>query len=344
MKTIGRVRRWLLPFLAAASVAGCTAVPVDRATSPGAFSFALIGDMPYGPGELAPFERVIDALNDDASLRFVLHAGDIKGGGERCDDALLRERHAQLQRIRAPLVYAIGDNEWTDCHRGSNGAYAPLERLAFVRRLFFSDPTRSGGRSPLALESQAVLDPVRPAYVEHAMFMQQGVLFVTLHVVGSRNDLEPWTGIDAADSIAVPRADRRAEFDDREAAVLAWIDRAFDEARERRVAGVVLLWQANPGIERPVGDPARAGFESVLGRLKSRALDFGKPVLLAHGDHHELLIDQPFARDAEPPPRVPRFTRIQGYGSPRIHWVRVTVDPGSAALFRFEPQRVVGND
>jgi hypothetical protein len=83
------------------------------------------------------------------------------------------------------------------------------------------------------------------------------------------------------------------------------------------------------------------GFEAVLERLKARTVAYGKPVLLAHGDHHELLIDQPWNRDAEPAPKAPRFTRIQGYGSPRIAWVRIVVDPSTAGLFSFEPQWAV---
>lgn len=334
---VDRVGRLLVLAVGLAS-AGCALEPRAGAISTGAFSFALIGDMPYGPAEVPRFDRLIDAINADDSVGLVVHVGDIKGGGERCDDALLRERHTQLQRIQAPWVYAIGDNEWTDCHRVSNGSYEPLERLAFLRRLFFGDPSRSGGRLPLVVEPQSSLDPIHPAYVEHALFVHHGVLFATLNVVGSRNDLEPWSGIDPNDSAAVPRPDRQAEFDARQAAALAWIDRAFDEAIRRDVAGVVIVWQANPGIERSAGDPQRVGFEAVLERLKLRTVAYGKPVLLAHGDQHELLIDQPWNRDAEPSPKAPGFTRIQGYGSPRIAWVRIGVDPSTARLFRFDPQ------
>jgi hypothetical protein len=37
-----------------------------------------------------------------------------------------------------PVIYSVGDNEWTDCLRVNNGAYAPLERLALIRRTFFA--------------------------------------------------------------------------------------------------------------------------------------------------------------------------------------------------------------
>ncbi|MBA2722894.1 MAG: hypothetical protein H0U56_08350 [Methylibium sp.] len=73
--------------------------------------------------------------------------------------------------------------------------------------------------------------------------------------------------------------------------MLTWIDRAFDTAVETDAAGVFLAMQANPGIDRPVGDPLRVGFESVLERLKQHAALFGRPVVMAHGDTHELIID-----------------------------------------------------
>lgn len=330
--------------LMAAAGAACAQAPAQSETANAAFSFALIGDLPYSPAQVVPVDRMIDAINADAAVRFVLHAGDVKGGGERCDDALLRERHAQLQRVRSALVYTVGDNEWTDCHRANNGAWLPTERLAFVRQLFFADPARSGGQQPIALTAQPAVDAAHGAYVEHALFVRHRVVFSTVHVVGSANNLAPWSGIDASDSLAAPRADRLAEFNARQAAALAWIDRTFDEAQQRDAAGVVVLWQANPGIEKPVGDPARVGFEAVLAKLKARSAAFGRPVLLAHGDFHELLIDQPLARDAEPAPKVARFTRLQGIGSPRIHWVKVTVDPKTAEVFAFEAKRVEGND
>lgn len=180
-------------------------------------------------------------------------------------------------------------------------------------------------------------------FVENVLFEHDKVVFATLHVVGSNNNLAPWSGIDAADSAASPRADRKAEFDARQAAAPAWIDRTFDEAWSRQAAGVFLLMQANPGIEHKPDSAQRAGFEPVLAKPKARALAFGLPVVLAHGDFHELLIDMPLVRDAEPAPRVPRFTRIQGFGSPRLHWVKVVVDPRSDAVFRFEPQLVAAN-
>ncbi len=63
-----------------------------------AFTFALIGDGPYGAGAVARFDRMLDEINADREVAFVLHAGDIKSASESCGDELLQARFAQLQR------------------------------------------------------------------------------------------------------------------------------------------------------------------------------------------------------------------------------------------------------
>jgi hypothetical protein len=338
----------LLSFLLSAALAtsACTAIASsltpDNESSNGPVSFALIGDMPYSPAQYGQIDRLIADINSDAQVKFVLHVGDVKGGGERCDDALLVERHRQLQALRAALVYTPGDNEWTDCHRTSNGSYLPTERLAFLRQLFFADPTRSGGQRTMAVQPQSAL-PGFGTFVENAMFVRNRVVFATVHVVGSNNNLAPWSGYDNSDTLATPRADRIAEFNARQAAALAWIDRVFDTAEGSGAAGVLISMQANPLFELASSDPARSGFNAVLAKLKARALAFAKPVVLAHGDFHEFVVDMPLSRDAEPGPRVRHFTRVQGFGSPRLHWVKVTADPKSANVFGFEPRLVPGN-
>ena len=64
------------------------------------------------------------------------------------------------------VVYTPGDNEWTDCHRRSNGGYDPLERLGKIRQLFYS-PTKSRGMNPITLVSQAQMQPAYSAFVEN---------------------------------------------------------------------------------------------------------------------------------------------------------------------------------
>ncbi len=299
-----------------------------------AFSFALIGDAPYSAAESVLFERVLDEINADASIRLVLHTGDLKGGRESCGDELLRARHGQLQRLRAPLVITPGDNDWTDCHRPAAGAYHPLERLAALRAIFFADPRRTMGGAPLAVQPQSDVPGFAP-FVENVRFVHEGVVFATLHVVGSNNGLEPWRGIDPRDSPRAPRADRLQEFTHRQAASLAWLDAAFAHARSIDAPAVVLLMHANPRFDLPRGDPRRAGFDALLEQLAQRAAQLGRPVLLAHGDFHRFLVDRPLDVESADP-RAPNLVRVQGFGSPWLRWVKVTVDPGAPSPFRFE--------
>ena len=49
------------------------------------FSFAAIGDVPYGP--LSELTAVADTLNKN-KLAFTIHVGDIKSGSSVCSDEI----------------------------------------------------------------------------------------------------------------------------------------------------------------------------------------------------------------------------------------------------------------
>ncbi len=70
--------------------------------------------------------------------------------------------------------------------------------------------------------------------------------------------------------------------------------------------------------------------------------DLDKPVAFLHGDLHRFRIDHPLF-SAKTNRRFENFIRVETYGSPDIHWVRVTVDPASSQLFCFDPQIVPEN-
>ncbi|QBQ55927.1 metallophosphoesterase [Nitrosococcus wardiae] len=307
--------------------------------SPGAeFSFALIGDLPYEDEQVASFNRLIDHVNRDCTVQFILHAGDIKGGGERCDNDRILARFAQYQRFNRAFIYTPGDNEWTDCHRLSSGGYYPLERLDFLRRTFFPAPDQSTGRHPIRVLSQSEVRGFED-FVENVMFVRNNVVFGTLHVVGSNNDLRPWTGFDPFDSVDHPRDDRLAEFKRRRDAVLAWLDAIFGQAKEIETRGIFITMQADPRFDLPQDDPDRTGFKEIINHLRELTAIFKKPVVLAHGDFHEYWVDKPFDTPHDDP-RLPHFTRIQTFGSPRVNWVKVGIAPHLPALFVFE-QKII---
>lgn len=153
------------------------------------YTFAVIGDIPYGEAQIANFPKVIAQINADPSVRWVDHLGDIKDGSSACSDAYFEMIRKGFERFADPLVYTIGDNEWTDCHRPADGGYNPLERLAKVRSLFFAHPGRTLGQHRADVVSQA--DQGLP---EDVRWERAGMSFATLHIVGSNNGLEPWTG------------------------------------------------------------------------------------------------------------------------------------------------------
>ena len=63
----------------------------------GAFSFALIGDMPYSPTDSVRFGRLVEEINRAEGLEWVVHVGDIKGGSSPCTDGLLQSRFEWFQ-------------------------------------------------------------------------------------------------------------------------------------------------------------------------------------------------------------------------------------------------------
>jgi len=286
----------------------------------GRFTVAVLGDTPYGDEQRAQFPALVEDINADRKVRLVLHAGDVKNGSSTCDDARLADLAALYNTFEDPFVLTPGDNEWTDCHRVSAGSYLPVERLDAVRRYFFPVAGRTLGAHPIRVRSQA-RDPRHRAYRENVLFERNRVVFSTVHVVGSENDLEPWSGLPGGD-----RPDLRvAEFEARLAANLAWIDRTFDTAQARRAAGVLVMMQAEP--------LATPGFQAVRDRLTQRAREFRRPVLLVHGDEHVYEVERRYAG-------VRNLTRLETFGATATHWLRLTVDPRARTVFSWEPRSV----
>jgi hypothetical protein len=284
-------------------------------------TFSLLGDTPYGDSQRAAFPTLVDEINADAKVRFVLHAGDVKTGSSTCDDARFADLAALYDTFADPFVLTPGDNEWTDCHRTAAGRYLPTERLDAVRRFFFPVAGQTTGRRQMPVQTQAY-DPAHAAYRENILFAASRVVFATVHVVGSENDLEPWAQLPGGD-----RPDLRlAEFAARQAAALDWIDTAYATARSTDAAGVLLLMQAEP--------TATPGFAAIRARILEQARAYHRPVLLVHGDEHVYEVEPGYGA-------VPNLTRLETFGDTATQWLRVTADPRTANVFSWQPQSVV---
>jgi hypothetical protein len=287
----------------------------------GPLSFGLFGDTPYTHWERQQLPELLAEM-DREDLAFVVHDGDIKSGSGECSDAVLRDILGVFGNSAHPLIYVPGDNEWTDCHRRSNGGYDPLERLAKIRELFFAGEHALGQRK-LRLERQSK-DPGFSDYRENVRWEAGGVLFVGLNVPGSSNNFHGAGGSGPA-----------AEYLARSAANRAWLAQAFALARERKLAGLLLVIQGNPGFHAANAGRPATGYAEFLEQLRDETLAFPGQVVLVHGDTHQHRVDQPM-ENPETGQTVGNFTRVETFGSPAFGWVKATIDGTSPRLFRFE--------
>ena len=288
------------------------------------FSFVALGDHPYGQAKqrYAPYRALISSINR-LQPAFSIHVGDFKNGSSLCSDEEFAQQRKHFDLFESGVVYTPGDNEWTDCHRSNNGSYDPVERLGRLRQMFFQ-PDWSLGKSPLRVSSQSQVMPQFSRFVENQRWVMNNVLFVTLHIVGSNNNFE----------VRDPKA--IAEFFDRDAANIAWIRSAFELAATQHYKAVVFAFQGDIFISRSMWEdfPAWSGFRNSVGEtLLPLARDWGKPVLLIHGDGHQYHLDYPFKLNKKP---IANLRRLEVPGASDVRAVRVEVDSATESVFSFE--------
>jgi hypothetical protein len=293
---------------------------------PNSFAFGVFGDAPYQRSEMPAFRRVLDDVNK-SNVEWLIHVGDIQWFP--CTDSAYKEKLDTMNTVDRAVIYTPGDNEWTDCYTYKEGGYPPLDRLASLRRIFFSHQTTSLGRHPIALESQAQ-DPAFAEFPENARWMRGGFVFATIHVVGSGNASTPFRGRTAANDAEVVR---------RERAAIVWLDSAFAKARAMSAKGVVIAMHANIYFENPPGETGpKRPYANLVGRLRKHTSGFGGEVLVIHGDSHMQRVDHPLTDSAGR--AYANFTRLETFGAPEIGWVRVVVDSVAGRIAAYEPRRV----
>jgi hypothetical protein len=325
--------RWRLAVRLALNLAGIAAaaaivwaidgVPEPAPNPPGSFAFAVLGDAPYSTFEVLRFRFVLRGM-DAHDLSWVLHVGDIFW--RPCTDDHYRTALDRFNGLRHPVIYSPGDNEWFDCWERGSGSFAPRERLASLRRIFFADPRHSlgGRRLPLATQSDR---PAFGEFVENARWSHAGIMFATFHLVGSGNGMRPFPERTAADDEEVRR---------RSEAGAAWLRETFAEAAAADAEAVVIGFHGTLGFGLPIDHAARRPYEPFAAALEEEVERFGKPVLAVHGDDHEFIVDHPLVRRATGQ-SLANFTRLEVPGSPAVGWVRVVVTPGAAQPFAFQP-------
>lgn len=282
---------------------------------------AVIGDAPYGTSstdttQFAANPAFIAAINKDADVGLVIHAGDIHSGKQFCTQAYDAAIFDQWKAFKAPLIYTPGDNEWTDCHKTGEGggSYSavkgaidyvvdasgnpasykngdPVENLKLLRQIFFATPGKSVAGA-MDVHSQAVsfdaANPADKAYVENVWFEKSQVLFATVNVPGgSNNDTDIWYG---APAMSQSQADEVAA---RSAADLRWIDTAFKQATDRGDVAVLITLQADMWDVDGKSAAHLSQYKQYLDRIAANTKTFGKPVLLINGDSHVYRSDNP---------------------------------------------------
>ena len=261
----------------------------------GEYDVAVFGDVPYGTGDYGRYDNMIRAINNDGSLVFSAHLGDL-GPPESatCTNAWVDRETARFDTLSRPLVYTPGDNEWTDCSD-------ELARLSYLRsKIFRSTGTQSRGATTLSLTSEA-----SRGYPENARWSRGPVTFATLHVVGSR------------DNYSDP-----SEFVPRRAATVDWVNQTFDQARDQGKEGIVLMAQADPNLDQEASDRGRIAYQSMFDAVVNQTAFFAGEVVFIHGDGHSYKNQKPIAGR-------PNLRRVQVEGDSKISFVRVHVEPGA---------------
>jgi hypothetical protein len=293
------------------------------------YDVALLGDMPYGAAREAPYQRLIDDVNSFRP-QLVAHIGDTKSGSTVCDDAHYTKTLGFFNNFYSPVIYSVGDNEWTDCLRANNGRFDPVGRLKLVRSTYFFN-NFSLGRLSVELTRQS------DAYPENAMWIRDPAVFLSVHMTGSNNNLE----YKSAQGAANPFYDNDEEFKARNAANLAWLHAGFKAARDNHALGLVILTQANvfESFMTTGTGSTHSGFADFVKALRDETRKFDGEVYMVSGDSHYMRIDKPLtatypgcesdtgdckaiATPSESPgDRVLNFTRVEVPGDGDVHWV-----------------------
>ena len=242
--------------------------------------FSALGDIPYAPAEDELLKQQIAELPEETE--FVIHVGDIKRGmSVPCEEQVYAKVAGILAASARPVFIIPGDNEWNDCTDPDTGW------RNWTRHLM-----RFEERWPQRLRVFRQLERE-----ENFSFVQGGVLFIGINLVGGRvHDAQEWKT--------------------RLADNLHWVRRNLKQFGSEAEA-VVVFGHANP----------KASHDDFIQGFIEEARQFEKPILFLHGDGHRWIHDRPFAAQ-----NILRVQVDQGAIAPPVT-VRVTSDPQNPFVF-----------
>lgn len=310
------------------------------------FVFMALGDTAYKDDRYADYHKLIERINKHEP-DFSIHVGDTMGY-QLCSDDTFSNITNSFQLFNNPLIYTPGDNEWADCYKPDLSsdtnpvefADYRLERLDTLRKLYFST-NQSLGKKTFKLTRQSYVDQKYAEFKENSYWVHKGVLFATVHIVGSNDSFHPHLENLTKESIR------------RRGANYAWIMNLIEVAKENQVKAVVVAAHAelfenktsHGSVANYSGQQVRGGhlgpYVGYVYALSNLAKEFSKPILYIHGDAHKFIIDRPLlihGGNHDPKDlRNTNFTRLQVYGDPEDKAVMITVDLNKENVFSFTP-------
>lgn len=323
----------------------------DERHSPQRYAIGLFGDMPYGALGREQYPNLLADINR-SHVAFSIFDGDLQAGGDGpCNDSLYTTARANFNKLKQPIVWLPGDNDWTDCWGRYGAAQAPyhdpIERLNFERKLFDST-SQSLGQHTLTLARESSEAGNYAIYSENVRWVYGPVVYIGLNVQGSNNNY-PYPETDAESGAVVARSGaeiqrQREEEVARKAADLHWLDEGFAYAKQVGAKGILIDWQADPNFnnEQHLSNPHDwDAFPDYVNALRDQTMKFPGQVVLVHGDSHYFKVDKPI--NLPDGGVLANFTRVETFGARQTHWVSATVNPQDPNLFEFQPRIVPAN-
>ncbi len=268
--------------------------------------FAVIGDMPYSDAQHAMLSApngTIYAAIRKLNPPVLIHLGDFKNSLSTCRDELFEERYTQISQLNPhKVVYTPGDNDWTDCDRlGQFPRFDELERLSFLRQLFFHDDKRQLTRNIPELSRQ-------PGFIENATWRIDDIQFATLHIPGTNNGRKKIYRSDI--NQALDEADFRDQSNEQ------WLLQLFESAQHAQA--VVIAFQADiyhAEMSRPACSPTNRtncdGYKQLRALIAKQARLYKKPILVIHGDTVAYCLHQPYTA-------IPNLWRLNAAGDYKV--------------------------
>ena len=304
-------------------------------------TFAIASNVLDKPAGETALQHLLNAIGQERNTSFIVYDGDLKGETEPCRDSLYDTRQQIFDSSRKPVVLLPGGNDWASCGLAQAGSYDPVERLDFIRQLFFGDSS-SLGQTPMNVIRESDVARFRP-FRENVRWQTDGVAFIGLNAPAPNNHYLTAGG-------------RNGEFEDRSVANAFWLEHAVETARRSEMRAVVVILQGDPDFARyerrdrfawlhfSRGDTSRDGFLELKRSLVKAAELFRGPVIVIHTSDTPIprgfRIDQPLRNDKGTV--VANLTRIAiGLKKPQSQWLEVESDFAWRPPFRVRVRDVI---